>query len=159
MDFIIATLDTAYTTKQQNDPSALIVWGIFSGDTKAQANRMIDSDGRPVFIDRTFNEGVPHVMMMASWTARLELHELVSKVAESCTKPKGIPVDILLIEGKASGISVAQEIRRLYADEKFSVQLFDPKSQDKMARLYSVQHLFAEGMVYARNHLIRLTQH
>jgi predicted phage terminase large subunit-like protein len=149
MDFIIATLDTAYTTKQQNDPSAIIIWGIFSGDTKAQANRIIDSEGRPIYMDRTYNEGAPKVMMMSSWTARLELHELVAKVAESCTKPKGIPVDILLIEGKASGLSVAQEIRRLYANEKFSVQLFDPKSQDKMARLYSVQHLFAEGLVYA----------
>jgi phage terminase large subunit-like protein len=27
--------------------------------------------------------------------------------------------------------------------------LFDPKSQDKMARLYSVQHLFAEGLIYS----------
>ena len=29
------------------------------------------------------------------------------------------------------------------------VQLIDPKGQDKLARLYSVQHLFAEGMVYS----------
>src|ERR1019366_6754660 len=43
----------------------------------------------------------------------------------------------------------AQEIRRLYSNVKFSVQLFDPKSQDKTARLYSVQHLFAEGMIYS----------
>jgi phage terminase large subunit-like protein len=27
--------------------------------------------------------------------------------------------------------------------------LLDPKGQDKLARLYSVQHLFAEGMVYS----------
>jgi len=44
---------------------------------------------------------------------------------------------------------VAQEIRRLYGNESFAVQLFDPKSQDKLSRLYSVQHLFAEGMIYA----------
>jgi phage terminase large subunit-like protein len=31
----------------------------------------------------------------------------------------------------------------------FAVQLVDPKSQDKLSRLYSVQHLFAEGMVFA----------
>jgi predicted phage terminase large subunit-like protein len=146
MDFVLATLDTAYTTKQQNDPSAMIVWGIFSGDTKAQANRMIDSEGRPIYMDRTYSDGPPRVMMMYSWTARLELHELVEKVAKTATQMK---VDTLLIEGKASGLSVAQEIRRLYANEKFGVQLFDPKSQDKMARLYSVQHLFAEGLIYS----------
>jgi len=27
--------------------------------------------------------------------------------------------------------------------------LSDPKSQDKLSRLYSVQHLFAEGMVHS----------
>jgi predicted phage terminase large subunit-like protein len=60
-------------------------------------------------------------------------------------------VDLLLIENKASGISVAQEIRRLYWRERFGVELFDPKSQDKTARLYSVQHLFAEGIIHGPN--------
>ena len=58
-------------------------------------------------------------------------------------------VDLLLIENKASGISLGQELRRLYADEKFGVQFFDPKSQDKFARLVSVQHIFQEGHVCA----------
>jgi predicted phage terminase large subunit-like protein len=146
MDFVLMTLDTAYTTLTQNDPSATVVWGMFSGDSVAQANRMIDAEGRPIYIDRTYGEGVPKVMTMGSWVARLELHELVEKVAKTA---KDLKVDVLMIENKASGISVAQEIRRLYANEKFSVRLFDPKSQDKMARLYSVQHLFAEGLVYA----------
>jgi hypothetical protein len=30
MDFIVAALDTAYTEKAENDPSALTVWGVFS---------------------------------------------------------------------------------------------------------------------------------
>jgi phage terminase large subunit-like protein len=37
----------------------------------------------------------------------------------------------------------------MYGHEKFGVHMFDPKSQDKLARLYSVQHLFAEGLVFA----------
>jgi len=74
------------------------------------------------------------------------LHELVTKVAKDC---KDYQVDTLLIENKAAGYSVAQEIRRLYGFERFGVHMFDPKSQDKIARLYSVQHLFAEGMVHA----------
>jgi predicted phage terminase large subunit-like protein len=40
-------------------------------------------------------------------------------------------------------------MRRMYGHEKFGVHMFDPKSQDKLARLYSVQHLFAEGLVFA----------
>jgi predicted phage terminase large subunit-like protein len=77
---------------------------------------------------------------------RLELHDLVTVVAEECRRFK---IDKLLIEGKASGISVSQEMRRLYGHEDWGVQLHDPKNLDKLSRLYSVQHLFAEGMIYA----------
>jgi len=85
-------------------------------------------------------------MLMYAWQGRYELHDLVSKVAQTC---RDLKVDQLLIENKAAGHSVAQEIRRMYGYEKFGVTMFDPKSQDKVARLYSVQHLFAEGLVYA----------
>ena len=76
----------------------------------------------------------------------LELHELAEKVMSTCSRMK---VDKLLIENKAAGHSVAQEVRRLMASEDFGVQMYDPKTLDKMARLYAVQHIFAEGMVYA----------
>jgi predicted phage terminase large subunit-like protein len=55
----------------------------------------------------------------------------------------------MLVENKATGISVAQEIRRVYGYEDWGLQLIDPKKQDKVARAYSVQHLFAEGLVFA----------
>ena len=38
---------------------------------------------------------------------------------------------------------------RSYNNEKYAIQLSDPKSQDKLSRLYSVQHIFADGTVYA----------
>lgn len=146
MDFILATLDTAYTLEKMNDPSGLIVWGVFSGDASAQATRRLDANGRMVFVDRLYSEEAPKVMLAHAWTDRYEFHELIKKTAKTCIDMK---VDLLLIENKAAGISVAQELRRLYSNEKFSVQLFDPKSQDKFARLVSVQHLFQEGLIYA----------
>jgi len=145
MDFVLATLDTAYTLETINDPSGMIIWGIFSGDVKAATTRIVASDGTPHRMNSTYSEFAPHVMCMYGWTQRLEIHELVERVAQTCVKMK---VDVLLIEAKASGHSVAQEIRRLYWRERFGVELFDPKSQDKVARLYSVQHLFAEGIIY-----------
>ena len=146
MDFVLGTLDTAYTLAQMNDPSGMIVWGIFSGDGSAQVTRRMAPNGTMVFVDRAFSEEAPKVMLANAWTDRYEFHELVKKVVKTCIDMK---VNLLLIENKAAGISIAQEIRRLYANEKFSVQLFDPKSQDKFARLVSVQHLFQEGLIYA----------
>lgn len=144
MSYIIAWLDTAYTEEQLNDPSGMIVWGVYS-DPRPMSSRIIGSDGHPIEHDSTHSEFAPRVICMYAWTERLELHDLVNKAAEVCRKMK---VNTLFIENKASGISVAQELRRLYGRESFGVQLEDPKRQDKAARLYSVQHLFAEGMIY-----------
>ena len=123
VEFVVACVDTAYTTKEENDFSAMTVWGVFVNE-----------------------QDVPQVMLMNGWKARMELHDLVERISGTARKFK---VDHLIIENKASGISVAQEIRRLYGHEDFSVQLIDPKGGDKVARAYSVQHVLAEGLVHA----------
>lgn len=141
MDYVVASLDGAYTTKSENDPSALVVFGTYSGDVVAQN---LKSGGFGT--ERSYAAQAPRAMLMNAWTERLELHELVLKVAKTCREMK---VDKLIIENKATGISIAQELRRLFSHENFIVQLVDPKGMDKLARLYSVQHLFAEGMITA----------
>lgn len=147
-DYIIAALDTAYTLKAENDPSAMTIFGVWSdGEQLAQVSRNIgareDSDA---IVSRQYKEGHPKVMLIHAWTERLELHDLVERVRESCARYQ---VDNLLIENKAAGISVGQELRRIYGSDGFGVQLYDPKNADKMARLYSVQHLFYDGIIYA----------
>ena len=150
MDYILASLDTAYTEKTENDFSALTVWGVFTTDPQATASRVLDANGRPRYIDRAYSQQSPRVMLMGAWQERLPLHELVLKVGQTCGYGKGgMKCDLLLIENKASGISVSQEMRRLYGHEQFGVQLKDPKSTDKLSRLFSVQHLFAEGLIFA----------
>ena len=148
VEYIVASLDTAYTTKTENDFSAMTVWGTFSGgDQKAIATRVMGKDGELIStVKRTYTEEHPKVFLLNAWQERLELHELVEKVLATM---KQFKVDKILIENKAAGHSVAQEIRRLYGHEDFAVQLIDPKGQDKLARLHSVAHLFAEGLIYA----------
>lgn len=150
MDYVILSLDTAYTEKQENDPSGFIIWGVFSQRTDTSATRIVDRYGRQIE-DGGSKYGVelgptPKVMMMYAWTDHLEFHELVQHVAKTATK---YAVDEILIENKAAGHSVAQELRRLFSNDDFSVRMYDPKTLDKSARLYSVQHIFEEGMVYA----------
>ncbi len=146
LEFRLASLDSAYTSRQENDPSGFSVYG--------------------VYFDERRN---PKIVLLAAWEKWLELHGqdverkpgetegayvkrakekwgLVEWVAHECKRFK---VHNLLIENKASGHSVAQEMRRLYADEQWAVRLVDPGSQDKRARAYSVQHLFANGAIQA----------
>jgi predicted phage terminase large subunit-like protein len=147
-DYVIAALDTAYTVKEENDPSAMTVWGVFSGGNQMAlqgrySSRIEEADA---ILERQYTQDHPKVMLLYSWAERLELHDLVERVRETCVRYQ---VDNLLIENKAAGISVAQELRRVYGHEDFGVQLQDPKGQDKMARLYAVQHLFFDEIIYA----------
>lgn len=146
-DYVIAALDTAYTTKQENDPSAMTVWGIWSGgDMTAQITRAPGADGSITQLTRTYTPEHPKCMLVYAWQERLELRDLVERVRETMND---WGVHKLLVENKAAGHSVAQELRRVYGYDEFGVQLIDPKGQDKLARLYSVQHLFEEGLIYA----------
>lgn len=57
-------------------------------------------------------------------------------------------VETLLIENKASGAPVAQEIRRLYGTRAWRTLLIEVKG-DKIARLRAVEPLFAGGLIFA----------
>jgi predicted phage terminase large subunit-like protein len=132
-EYILASMDTAYTVKQENDASALTIWGIFRDTT-----------------------GNPKVILLYAWEGRLAIHDLVLLVADICTiggankDEPHFPVDKLLIEAKANGISVGQELYRLYGQTgNFGIELIDPKGGDKVNRMYSIQPLFADQIIYA----------
>lgn len=132
-EFILASADTAFTEKQENDPSAMTVWGLFR--------------------DQAEN---PKIMLIWAWQDRLEFHDLFQKIMDTCTvdktgKKTGFRVDRLLIESKASGQSVGQELYRLIQGSgAFGIDMIDPRRYgDKVARVQSIQHLFADNMIYA----------
>jgi predicted phage terminase large subunit-like protein len=133
-EYIIAALDTAYTEKEENDPSALSIWGVFRD-----------------------KHGNPKIFLIYCWAERLRVHDLVKRVADDCRGgfcDYKFKVDHLVIEDKAAGHSVSQELQRLFGLFDFGIQLIDPrtgfiKSPDKSARLQTVVHLFAEGLIYA----------
>lgn len=144
-EYVVASLDSAYTKQERNDPSGFTVWGIYR-DTY----------------------GNPKVLMLGAWRKHLELHGpeiepkrpdesqrayidrckqdwgLVEWVAYDC---KRLRVDRLLIEAKASGLSVAQEMQRLYANSGWGVELINPEG-DKYARAIAVVHLWADGLIH-----------
>ena len=167
MDYIIASLDPAYTSKQENDPSALTIWGVWQKGGQS-ARRILGRTGEVAdYIDE--RDTVPCLMLMFAFEKRLPIHGpeierypdesdaefdqrrkegwgLVEWVVDSCKKYN---VDALLIESKGSGISVSQEIHRLNKTLTWSVHLVNPGNSDKVARAYAVQPIFSNGIVYA----------
>lgn len=167
MDYIVASLDPAYTSKQENDPSALTIWGVWQKGGES-ARRILGRTGEVVdYIDD--RDTVPCVMLMFAWAKRLPIHGpdveknpneteaefrlrqqqnwgLVEWIVDSCSKYN---VDTLLIESKGSGISVSQEIQRLNRTLTWNVHLVNPGNADKVARAYAVQPAFSNGIIYA----------
>ena len=144
-DFILASLDPAYTARAENDPSGFIVFGCYR------------------------DKGQPKVVLLHAWKKWLELHGktmehlpgetnkdyvrrtskdwgLVEWVAHDCTR---LRVHTLLVEDKASGHSVVQEFQRLYSGREWGVRLQKVGALDKRARAYAIQAVLADGIVEA----------
>lgn len=129
--YLVASLDCALTDKSENDPSALVVLGVWE---VPQTGRMA-------------------VMVVNCWAERHQINALVKRVAGTCDKYR---VDRLIIENKANGHSVEQELRRLFQDAEWGIEMIDPREvganvYSKVARVNSVTHLFEEGMIWHPN--------
>lgn len=181
-DFIIASLDGAFGQKQENDWTALTIWGIFKNapgvlpaSTRQQRpyldQIMTDTRGKvpgALQAAHRFTQP-PNLMLMHGWRKRLPLNGfeieraegesdaqfrqremrewgIVQWVIYSCRR---LGVNVLLVEAKANGIDVANEVRRQMGGQRFGVELIDPGRLDKVGRAYAVQHIWADSMVYA----------
>jgi len=161
LDYIVASLDTAMTEKEESDYSALTVWGSFQdsgaivGDEFGGYDFVASNEPR----DRSLfgqesrermsvvSASLPKILLLNAWRERLGLPELVEKVIFTCIRYR---VDVLIIENKAHGFAVIQTIREILARKPFGVVMYEPRQYgDKSARLYSIQHLFSEGLIYA----------
>lgn len=155
-DYVVASFDGAYTEDEDNDPSALTVWGLWFQTTEDERDMGL--------------VGRPQLMLVNAWRKWLTLHGdtrslfrkpdeteagfklrskenwgVIEHIIETC---KRFHVDKLLIERKATGITVEQELRRLCARESFMIQSIDPKRVDKTARAYATVSMFTDGMIW-----------
>lgn len=124
-EYLLLSLDTAFSTKQTADYSAYTLWGIFHK--------------REQFSDGT--EGnVANMILLAAGKGRWEFPELCGKVTRLYRKYKP---DAIIIEKKASGQSLLQEFRR----RGYPVVEYIPE-RDKMSRVHSVTPFFQTGRVW-----------
>jgi predicted phage terminase large subunit-like protein len=124
LKYIIQSYDTAYSKKETADFSAITTWGVFQ-PTPDDPDSLILLDAKK---------------------GRWDFPELKRKAMEfyKFWKP-----DCVLIEAKASGLPLTQELRRT----GIPVVNYSPggrnKSTDKVSRANSVSPIFEAGMVWA----------
>jgi len=134
-EYIIQSYDCAYTEKTINDPTAATTWGVF----KPQ-------------------DGPMSVMLIDAWQDRLQYPDLRPKVIEEFkvsfgADPEdeergnysgGKKVDLVLIEDKAAGISLIQDLQRAH----LPVRAYNPGRADKIQRLSIVANIIAHKRVW-----------
>lgn len=123
--FILQSYDCAYTEKTINDPTACSVWGIFR-----------PNEDRPLC-----------AMLIDCWEEFLAYPDLRPKVIDEYKSIYGEPgkkVDLVLVEDKASGISILQDLQRA----QVPCRAYNPGRADKVQRLHLVANIIMHGRVY-----------
>jgi len=141
IEYVVASLDSAFTTKERNDPSGFTVWGVYRD--KGEKNRviMLWAWRKHLAFSGPRIDAMPGESADSYFRRTSKQWGLMEWVKYSCEKYK---VDTLLIEAKASGISAAQELSNRYGRLQFGV-IQCPVKGDKMARALAVQWVFARA--------------
>lgn len=120
-EYVIQSYDTAFSKKETADYSAITTWAIFQSP----------------------DEDVQAIILLDAKRVRLDFPELKRLAYEEF---KYWEPDCILIEAKASGTPLTQELRRM----GIPVTAYTPsRGQDKIARMNSVAPIFESGMVWA----------
>lgn len=121
---IITVYDTAFEIKQENDYTARTTWGIFKHSDTARPQ------------DETM-----HAMLLERLNERMEFPDLK---AEAIGHNNDWKPDRTLIERKASGHSLIQELRR----SGVNVVPVNPGTDDKVFRAHMVADILKSGRVW-----------
>ncbi len=116
-DMIIISADTAYTTSEANDATGITIWYVTPDDTERSC-----------------------ALLVGALRERLEFPDLIDALLDAVAT-FGVPrVTVrVLIENKANGLSVIQELRRRAPE----LSVFQAPAQgDKVARAHSVTAMF-----------------
>ena len=127
-DYIIQSYDTAFLKSERADFTAVTTWGVFYPEGKIGEDLYQGDDAHLILIDCIKERfDFPELKHEA-----LRLYEYWNP-------------DTVIVEAKASGLPLVQELRRV----GIPVNTFSPgKGQDKIARLNSVSPIFQDGRVW-----------
>lgn len=144
-EYILASVDSAFTEKEENDPTGLTVWGVFLNQEGQRRIMLIHAWRKHLAISGRRIDMEARESQQAYKRRTQDKWGLMEWLNDTCNRFK---VDKLLIEAKASGFSAAQELQNRFGLQNWAVQLC-PVKGDKVARALAVQPTFSQLLVYA----------
>ena len=144
-DLVIGSIDTAMGEKEENNYSAMTVFGVFKDLNKnTRAMLMYGWQKRLPLNGKVISAKTGEAKIQFEERQKREWG-LVELIADTCKRYK---VNRLLIENKTRGHDIANEIRRLYERDPWGIYMVDPVG-DKVSRTHSIVPLFTNGAIYA----------
>lgn len=144
-ELVVASLDTAFKEKEENDFNALTVWGIWLDRARNRRAMLMYAWNQRKPLHGKIVTQLPGELPVMFKERQKEAFGLVDLIADTCKRYK---VKRLLIEDKSRGHDVANEIRRLYSRDNWGVQLINPVG-DKVSRAHSIVPLFTDDCIWA----------
>ena len=145
-DYILASLDPAFTSKEENDPSGFTIWGCFLTKEGTRAAILLHAFRKKLELCGPLTERWTGETADDYRSRTQPKWGLVETVNDLC---KRFHVDQLIVEAKGPGHSVVQTMAKLFANARYGISLVDPKRLDKRARMERVQPEFSAGMIWA----------
>jgi hypothetical protein len=144
-DFILASLDPAFTAKQTGDASGYTIWGTFL--TKDGMRGAILLYAARLRLEMTGPDIPMEPGERPEDYIRRTQHTfgLLETVEHTNAKFK---VKHLVVEAKGPGLSIVQNFCNRLHRPRFTTSAYNPGRVDKIGRMNMVQPEFAAGMVY-----------
>src|SRR5215468_3736159 len=143
--YLVASLDGAFTEKEENDPSALTVWGVFQNEEGKSCIMLVHAWRKHLPFSGVRNDKAPNETLAAYKHRTRSRWGLLEWVNDTCERFK---VNLLLIENKGPGISAAQDLQNRFGQKPWGVHLVKVEG-DKVARALAAQATFAQKLVHA----------
>ena len=123
LNYIVMSLDTAFTKSTSSDYSAITMWGVFNTEANGEG-----------------------IILLNAFKGRYDFPELRRIALEEYQDWRP---DMVIVEAKASGLPLTHELRQM----DIPVINFTPsRGNDKQSRVNSVAPLFESGKVFAPMH-------
>lgn len=147
---VLLSIDPAYTEdsydkkRMENDPTGASVWGLFD---------LLTGDGLE-----------QHVMLLRAWEKWLGFPDLVETIklerlmpygSKAALAQEGRRIDTILIEEKASGKSLRQQLKR----EGVDTRGYNPNKDSKLQRLHYISGMYPAGRVWMQEERSEAEEH
>lgn len=129
-DFVLLSYDTAFENGEENDYSAMTAWGIFPSTSRKQSGEEYQHH---------------HAILLGAWRDKVQAADLADIIVGHHRQLKP---DLIIVEKRASGITVVQELKRLRLPVRPWLPRGKPGTLGKVPRAHGVAMMLEQGAVH-----------